>query len=180
MKVLNEGLTKKQVKYIIKLSKRKELVGRTDLQGFVWEAESKTLSNSDGYYAVSWDLSKLCDEVLPKEDGLISYQKLNSWQVNASSKDILKWEELLAMIGTNIKVPAISKVLDKATTCKANEEEAHLFDASIVGIVMEILETSMVSGCLCKQYMNTTPILKLRSGDGLIPITALVMGVKVS
>lgn len=174
-----EGLTKNQVKQIIRITKKKELAGRTALQGLLYQSNKKFLFVTDGFTAVTWTLDKIVEDCLPKEDVRISYQSLNAWVANASAKDILKWDDLLAM-GKPEQVPEMWDIIDKYS-CYAPQEKVARLNPFLFAEVLPLFD-SRVDLRLASEYPNTTPAVRLFADESHLSISfkqqAIIMGVK--
>lgn len=117
---ITDGLTKNQVKQIVKIAKGKRISTHIELQGLIYEAETKLLTITDGYVAVSWDLTAVAPEALPNEDTTVHFTKLNEWLVNATAKDVFTWDKVKE-IGEYHSIPLMSQIYGGMETAKENE-----------------------------------------------------------
>lgn len=171
---MNElGLTKNQVKNIIKVAKHKDLEYRRGLQGLIYEAEAKLLSVTNGFFAYSWSLQDYSGD-LPEKDMLIHYTKLNAWQVNAKAKDILSFGELLETMAEPYTIPKVSIIIkDGIKEPKDGETIIHL---PVMNTVCDIAEG--------KKVVFTTKEINGANGyfgktvNTLYPQTIIIMGMR--
>lgn len=173
-----EGLTKNQVKQIVKISKKKELSGRTNLQGLLYQSEYKYLFVTDGYIAVSWDMNSLLTDILPTEDVRISYQSLNAWCANSKPKDILKWTELFDMAKPE-PVPDMHSIIDKFNY--TDDLPASRVNPALLGEILPLF-SEPVDISVVAEYKNTSPAVKLVMDESKYDIkynqTGVIMGIK--
>lgn len=102
------GLSKSQVRAIVKIASSKSLVGRDALQGLCYHAQTKVWYVTDGYVASAWHMDdkgertiEIKPEALPEADAIIPYPKLKAWLANAKAKDVLAWPDLKEMAEPN-------------------------------------------------------------------------------
>lgn len=113
------GLSKSQVKAIVKITSSKELIGRTPLQGLCYRESDKIWYCTDGYVASVWhmndkgeDTIELREDSLPACDVIVPYQKLKAWLANAKAKDVLVWADLVSMCEEEKSVDMLSVMGD--------------------------------------------------------------------
>lgn len=172
-----EGLTKSQVKQIIKLSKQKSLVGRTSLQGLAYEAETKTLNFTDGYILVSWDMHKIIEDFLPEENTLLHYKKLNEWVVNAGAKDVYKWGDMLKK-SEPANVPALKHIAENFEVISGETLTARINPQLLVNL-MPLLTTDDKVDIEFGKLADVVGMRITAKGDSeFMGMSALVMGIR--
>lgn len=121
-----DGLSKAQVKQIVKIATDKALAGREPLQGLCYNAEHKVWYITNGYVASVWymqddgdDTIHIISEGLPKEDSIVKYIALKAWLANAKAKDKLRWADLKDMAKPNRSVDILAVMRDEGTADNA-------------------------------------------------------------
>lgn len=127
------GLSKSQVKAIVKIASSKVLVGREALQGLCYHAPTKVWFVTDGYIACVWhmddkgeDTIEVAPEGLPEESAIVPYQKLKAWLANAKAKDTLVWSDLKDMAEPNNSVDMLAVMRDEGATDQAYIDPSRL------------------------------------------------------
>lgn len=114
-----EGLTKKQVKQIVKITGQKHLSTRPYLQGLGFNQAENVWYATDGYVLCYWKMDNVDFENLPCEDGIVFDNELKRWLATAKNSDELRWGDLVSMITPHSVVNPCSLLKDSI------KDEAH-------------------------------------------------------
>lgn len=114
------GLSKTQVKQVVKITSDRGLLGRRALQGLMYNAEDKAWAVCDGYVASVWLMDEtdnastlnvaVRDDMLPQKSGVVDYAHLKAWLANAKKSDRLQFTDLTEWV-EEMDVPSVKNLL---------------------------------------------------------------------
>lgn len=164
------GLTKSQVKNIIKLGKQHHLYERPLLQTLQYRADSKMLFFTDGFLLYVWDLTRADD--IPAEDVVVSRSAMLAWASEAKAKDIWYFQTLLreGKPDNTVDAPGLLNRFKAEPDAPVSDCMAlDLLDRAIT------LAEDRDAKITIKQNGRATSIMA-EIDDELVPQTILVMG----